>query len=40
VRLDGERLHVTDDGRPLVRFVCAAFDQYLAHGKGRHSSGI
>ncbi len=40
VRCDGERLHVTDQGRPLVRFVCAAFDQYLAHGKGRHSCGI
>ena len=40
VRLDGYRLHVTDRGQPLVRFVCAAFDQYLAQGKGRHSSGI
>jgi oxygen-independent coproporphyrinogen-3 oxidase len=40
VRLDGDRLRVTDRGQSLVRFVCAAFDQYLAHGKGRHSSGI
>ncbi len=40
VRRDGEILHVTEDGRPLVRFVCAAFDAHLAHADGRHSRGI
>lgn len=40
VRRDGERLHVTDRGRPLVRFVCAAFDPHLSHTDGRHSRGI
>ena len=37
---DGERLQVTERGRQLVRFVCAAFDPHLAHTDGRHSRGI
>ena len=40
VQRDGEKLHVTERGRPLVRFVCAAFDAHLAHADGRHSRGI
>lgn len=40
VRREGDRLHVTERGRPLVRFVCAAFDPHLAHVDGRHSRGI
>lgn len=40
VRRDGERLQVTERGRPLVRFVCAAFDPHLAHTDSRHSRGI
>lgn len=40
VRRDGESLRVTERGRPLVRFVCAAFDAHLAHADGRHSRGI
>lgn len=40
VQRDGERLLVTERGRPLVRFVCAAFDPHLAHTDGRHSRGI
>lgn len=40
VNRDGERLQVTERGRPLVRFVCAAFDPHLAHTDGRHSRGI
>ncbi len=40
VSRDGERLHVTDRGRPLVRFVCAAFDAHLVPAGGRHSRGI
>ncbi len=40
VRRDGESLHVTEHGRPLLRFVCAAFDAHLGHVDGRHSRGI
>lgn len=40
VRRDGESLHVTARGRPLVRFVCAAFDPHVAYVDGRHSRGI
>ncbi|WP_422011309.1 oxygen-independent coproporphyrinogen III oxidase [Reyranella sp.] len=40
VQRDGEKLQVTERGRPLVRFVCAAFDAHLAHADGRHSRGI
>lgn len=40
VRRDGETLHVTERGRPLVRFVCAAFDPHVAYVDGRHSRGI
>lgn len=40
VRREGDRLQVTERGRPLVRFVCAAFDPHLAHVDGRHSRGI
>lgn len=40
VRQEGERLEVTESGRPLVRFVCAAFDSHLAPVDGRHSRGI
>lgn len=40
VRRDGETLHVTEHGRPLLRFVCAAFDAHLGHVDGRHSRGI
>ena len=40
VQRDGESLHVTERGRPLVRFVCAAFDTHLGHADGRHSRGI
>ena len=40
VQREGETLRVTEHGRPLVRFVCAAFDAHLAHADGRHSRGI
>ena len=40
IELEGETLHVTERGRSLVRFVCAAFDAHLAHADGRHSRGI
>ncbi len=38
--LEGDELCVTERGRPLVRFVCAAFDRHLAMTSGRHSRGI
>ena len=37
---EGERLALTELGRPLVRCVCAAFDRHLAAGEGRHSQAI
>ncbi|MBB4265888.1 oxygen-independent coproporphyrinogen III oxidase [Roseospira visakhapatnamensis] len=37
---DGARLRVTDLGRPLVRAVCAKFDQYLNVGEKRHSQAV
>ncbi|MBS0520491.1 MAG: oxygen-independent coproporphyrinogen III oxidase [Proteobacteria bacterium] len=40
VRSDGLRLAVTEAGRPLVRFVCAAFDRHYAGAQGRHASGV
>lgn len=40
VSIDGERLTVTDRGRPLVRSVCATFDRYYTGTEGRHARGI
>ncbi len=37
---DDWRLDVTDEGRPLVRFICAAFDRHFSGAAGRHSRGI
>ena len=37
---EGLQLAVTEKGRPLVRFVCAAFDRYYNAGADRHASGI
>jgi len=37
---EGNRLKVTDMGRPLVRAVCAKFDQYLTVGEKRHSQAV
>jgi oxygen-independent coproporphyrinogen-3 oxidase len=37
---DGARLTVTDQGRPLVRSVCAAFDRHYTGGEGRHARAI
>ena len=34
------RLDVTEEGRPLVRFICAAFDRHFTGAAGRHSRGI
>jgi oxygen-independent coproporphyrinogen-3 oxidase len=37
---DGRELTVTGAGRPLIRFVCAAFDRYYTGVEGRHSRGV
>lgn len=37
---DGHRIRVTEDGRPLVRAACAAFDRYLKAGEQRHSRAV
>ena len=40
VMRDGRRLTVTEEGRPLVRAVCAVFDEYLGQGQARHSKAV
>ncbi len=40
VALDGQRIAVTETGRPFVRAVCARFDRYLASGQARHSRAV
>jgi oxygen-independent coproporphyrinogen-3 oxidase len=40
VELQGDRLVVTEEGRPLVRVAAAAFDTYLSNGSGRHSKAV
>ncbi len=38
--LDGGILSITEEGRPLMRTVCAVFDRYLSEGKARHSQAV
>jgi len=40
VIVDGTHIAVTEDGRPLVRAVCAVFDTYLKEGEARHSRAV
>ena len=40
VTVEGHRILVTEDGRTLVRAVCAAFDRYLKLGEQRHSKAV
>ncbi len=40
VELDGDVVRVTEEGRLFVRTVAAAFDAYVAGGKGRHSRAV
>lgn len=40
VAVDGHRMTITDQGRPFVRLVAAAFDAYLAAGQARHSQTV
>lgn len=36
----GRKITMTEQGRPLVRAVCAAFDRYLNQGEMRHSKAV
>lgn len=40
VDLDERRFAVTHKGRPFVRSIASAFDEYLNSGAGRHSVGV
>jgi len=40
IRIDGGRISVTTEGRPLVRLVAAAFDRHLGKGQARHSKAV
>lgn len=40
IRRDGGRITLTLAGKPYVRVVAAAFDQYLARGAARHSAVV
>lgn len=40
IEIDGRTILVTEDGRTLVRAVCAAFDRYLKMGEQRHSKAV
>jgi oxygen-independent coproporphyrinogen III oxidase len=40
VGLDDRRFAVTEQGRPLIRSVCAAFDAYFAPVAQRHSAAV
>ncbi|MGE4079047.1 MAG: oxygen-independent coproporphyrinogen III oxidase [Reyranella sp.] len=40
VNRQGDLLHITDRGRPLVRSVCAAFDSHFTPGLQRHARAI
>jgi oxygen-independent coproporphyrinogen III oxidase len=40
IRIDGGKISVTDEGRPLVRLVAAAFDRHLDKGEARYSKAV
>ncbi len=40
VKVNGMRITVTEDGRPFIRLVAAAFDEYLDIGEKRHSRAV
>ena len=40
VRIDGQRIRITEKGRPFVRIVASAFDTYLTASKARHSPAV
>lgn len=38
--IDGNTITVTETGRPFIRLVASAFDEYLGSGEGRHSKAV
>lgn len=38
--IDGSTITVTETGRPFIRLVASAFDEYLDSGLGRHSKAV
>jgi len=40
IEIEGERILLTDLGRPLMRLVAAVFDRYLDPSAGRHSRAV
>jgi len=40
VRIDGQRIRITEKGRPLARVIASAFDSYLMAGRARHSLAV
>jgi oxygen-independent coproporphyrinogen-3 oxidase len=40
ITIEGSRITVTEEGRPFVRLVAAAFDAYLPQGRSRHSIAV
>ncbi|MEP3246864.1 MAG: oxygen-independent coproporphyrinogen III oxidase [Sneathiella sp.] len=38
--LEGSKITITDEGRVLVRTICAVFDTYLGKGPGKHSRAV
>lgn len=40
VAKEGDTLWVTEHGRPFVRLICAAIDDYFALGRARHSAAV
>ena len=40
ITIAGRRIALTEEGRPLVRAACAAFDRYLHKGEMRHSRAV
>ena len=40
VEIIGSRIRITEDGRPLMRPICAVFDRYLCAGQTRHSRAV
>ena len=40
ITIVGSRITVTEEGRPFVRLVAAAFDAYLPHSRSRHSIAV
>ena len=40
ITVTGRHLALTEEGRPLVRAACAAFDRYLHKGEMRHSRAV